>query len=110
MTQELRSIEISIPDDNPFENCKLNRKVYAENLTQIILNYPKGFVLAIDNEWGGGKTTFVKMWEQLLKIKNIKTVFFNAWENDLNQDGSSPLFYLPFPSHIRSKSNYLFFL
>ena len=50
-----------IDKDNPFNNCKLDRKKYAEVLTNIVSSYSDGFVLAINNKWGTGKTTFVKM-------------------------------------------------
>jgi len=78
--------EIEIKANNPFDNCKLGRQKYAEVLTSIINSYSDGFVLAIDNKWGTGKTTFVKMWEQDLKDKEYQTVYFNAWENDFENN------------------------
>lgn len=78
-----------IPDkDNPFSQCKLKREPYAKILTEIIRTYSEGFVLAINNEWGTGKTTFVKMWQQQLINEGFPTVYFNAWENDFD---SNPL-------------------
>ena len=74
--------ELIIKDENPFENCKLGRKKYADVLTSIVANYSEGFVLAINNEWGAGKTTFVKMWNQQLRNEGFRTLLFNAWEND----------------------------
>ena len=78
--------EIEIPEENPFENCKLGRKKYADILTNIINSYSSGFVLGINNKWGTGKTTFVKMWIKDLKNKGHKTVYFNAWENDFEDN------------------------
>ncbi|MDP5199908.1 P-loop NTPase fold protein [Flavobacterium sp. DG2-3] len=78
--------EFEISQDNPFENCKLNRKKYADILTNIIESYTEGFVLAINNKWGSGKTTFVRMWEQELKNKSFQTLYFNAWENDFENN------------------------
>ncbi|WP_346854879.1 P-loop NTPase fold protein [uncultured Draconibacterium sp.] len=76
-----------IPDpQNPFSACKLNREQYANVLTEIVKTYKDGFVLAIDNKWGTGKTTFVKMWKQQLENEDFKTLYFNAWENDFEQD------------------------
>lgn len=80
--------KIEIKEENPFENCKLNRKQYAEILTKIIDSYNNGFVLAINNKWGTGKTTFIKMWEKKLNQDKFKTIYFNAWENDFED---SPL-------------------
>lgn len=77
----LRHPNIEIPQDNPFLNCKLERKKYAEVLKEVVSS-SNGFVLAINNEWGTGKTTFIKMWRQLLINENFRTIYFNAWEND----------------------------
>lgn len=74
--------EINPKKDEPFKYCILKREKYAEILTSIINNSDSGFVLAINNKWGSGKTTFVKMWEKHLEKEGFKTVFFNAWEND----------------------------
>jgi hypothetical protein len=72
--------------NEPFKYCKLNRQQYADILTNIVQNYAEGFVLAINNEWGTGKTTFVKMWRQQLEDQEFKTLYFNAWENDYADD------------------------
>src|SRR5260370_28284823 len=83
---KIKHNEIEIPVDNPFVNCKLNRESYAKVITEIIGNYADGFVLAINNEWGTGKTTFVKMWKQQLDNGGFQTIYFNAWENDFNNN------------------------
>ncbi|QCX00763.1 hypothetical protein FGM00_11830 [Aggregatimonas sangjinii] len=82
----IKHSEIEINSENPFANCKLDRQKYAQVLTDIIDSYADGFVLAINNKWGTGKTTFVKMWEQELKNKKYQTVYFNAWENDFENN------------------------
>ncbi|WP_167612707.1 KAP family P-loop NTPase fold protein [Maribellus sediminis] len=82
----IRHNDIEINKTDPFSNCKLGRKEYALVLTDIVKNFNDGFVLAIDNEWGTGKTTFVKMWKQYLDNNDFKTLYFNAWENDFEQD------------------------
>jgi len=83
---ELKHLELEIKNDSPFENCKLDRKKYADVLTSIIENYSDGFVLALNNKWGAGKTTFVKMWQQSLKNLDYETIYFNAWENDFDDN------------------------
>ncbi len=85
---KIKHHEIEIPQENPFANCKLAREPYARVLTGIVNTYADGFVLAINNEWGTGKTTFVKMWQQQLKNEGFQTIYFNAWENDFD---SNPL-------------------
>jgi nucleoside-triphosphatase THEP1 len=85
---KIKHREISISPENPFYNCQLGREPYAKVLTDIVNTYADGFVLGINNEWGTGKTTFVKMWQQHLKNENFQTIYFNAWENDFD---SNPL-------------------
>jgi hypothetical protein len=84
----LRSKDIEIPSGKPFENCKLEREQYAKVLTQIIESYKDGFVLSVNNKWGEGKTTFIKMWTIYLGLPEhrFKTIYFNAWEHDFGQD------------------------
>lgn len=82
----IRHNDLEINNTDPFLNCKLGRKEYALVLTDIVKNFNDGFVLAIDNEWGSGKTTFVKMWKKYLDNNEFKTLYFNAWENDFEQD------------------------
>lgn len=80
--------DLDIPKGNPFQNCKLGRSKNADVLTAIIETCAEGFVLAVNNKWGTGKTTFIKMWQQQLENEQFKTLYFNAWENDFE---SSPL-------------------
>ena len=82
----LKSREIAIPKDNPFQNDSLNRKENAEALTQFVLSADDPLVVCIDAPWGQGKTTFLRMWEQHLKNNQIPTIYFNAWENDFSDD------------------------
>lgn len=81
-----RTTSIEIPHDNPFFNCKLNREPYANVLTDIIRTNSDGLVLAIDNKWGAGKTTFISMWKQKLENEDFQTLYFNAWENDFENN------------------------
>lgn len=69
------------------EKDLLNRKPVAEALMKIIKNKKNLKVLAIDSEWGTGKTTFIKIWIEMLKNENeykdeYEVMYFNAWEND----------------------------
>jgi hypothetical protein len=75
-----------INPDDPFKNDKLKREEEAKTLTNLVKNYADGFVLAINNEWGSGKTTFVKMWQAHLKKEGVESLYFNAWENDYQED------------------------
>ena len=80
---QIKHKDIEIPKDNPFANCKLNRSIEGEYLTNLITKVSGNYTLAINDQWGGGKTTFVRMWEASLKQKGYQTIYLNAWENDI---------------------------
>lgn len=104
---KIKHYEIKPNPDNPFALCKLEREPYAKVLTDIVSTYADGFVLAINNDWGAGKTTFIRMWEQDLQNQGFKTVYFNAWENDFNSNPLIP-FMSEFNSLIKSDDDKLF--
>lgn len=82
-----KDIEVEIVPEAPFKKDKLNRDKLAPILTTIADVYSEsGAVLAIDGEWGSGKTTFVKMWRQYLINNGYKTLYFNAWATDFIED------------------------
>ncbi|MDF3027613.1 MAG: hypothetical protein K0S23_1920 [Fluviicola sp.] len=81
-----RITAVETPKENPFLNCKLAREPYAKVLTDIVRTNSDGFVLAIDNKWGAGKTTFISMWKQHLENEEFQTLYFNAWENDFENN------------------------
>ena len=85
---KIKHQELFISKDKPFENCQLDREKYVSVLTDIVESYSEGFVLSINNAWGTGKTTFIKMWKQHLENQGLQTIYFNAWENDFD---SNPL-------------------
>ena len=67
-----------------------DRQGLAERISKIIdseCNDKKGFVFAIDGNWGSGKTTFVEMLTNYLKdIQNYRVISFNCWERDFVDD------------------------
>lgn len=79
--------EIEIPEGNPFQNDKLDRKSCADIFINLInMYYATGCVIALNGEWGSGKTTFVKMVQQELKNREAHPLYFNAWKNDYVSD------------------------
>ena len=82
----LRPKEIEPDQKNPFSKDLLNRKQYADVLTQIVKNTEGGFTLSINADWGYGKTTFIKMWEKVLQNEGYQTIYFNEWETDFVAD------------------------
>lgn len=88
MKARLNEVEIK---DNPFEEDLLHRAQYADILTDVLSMYSEGAVIAINGEWGTGKTTFIKKWQKMLENKRFSTIYFNAWESDYIDDPLIPL-------------------
>ena len=82
---------IDIQPGNPFENDLLNREEMAEILTRVVGNVDGPCVIAVDASWGAGKTTFLKMWGQLLRDNSFPVAEFNAWETDYSGEPFVPL-------------------
>jgi len=79
--------EIDVPKGEPFKNDKLNRESCANTFFSLIKLYSTtGCVIALNGEWGTGKTTFVKMLMQKMMDNNAHPLYFNAWENDYVSD------------------------
>lgn len=43
-------------------------------------------VVSLDGKWGEGKTTFVKMWQGLLKENGVPSIYIDAFQNDYTED------------------------
>ncbi len=72
--------------DEDFKDL-LDRKPEIENLSSLLSNVETPCVMTLTSEWGSGKTTFIKLWEQYLKDeKDIDSIYFDAWENDFVED------------------------
>ncbi|MCY3828638.1 MAG: P-loop NTPase fold protein [Rhodospirillaceae bacterium] len=75
-----------MPPDTPFENDLLERRPAIENLTELLGTTDGPCVVAVDSEWGGGKTTFLKIWAAHLRMEQFAVAEFNAWETDFSGD------------------------
>lgn len=73
------------PNDDIFSRKKLH-----DIIIRIATNAPdKSLVLALDDQWGNGKTSFVKMMTSEIKINHAEqfnVVYFDAFENDYQSD------------------------
>lgn len=78
--------EINIPDENPFQNDRLDRETVANNLTTLLENTTTPYVMSVSAPWGQGKTTFIRMWRKLLRKRGFATVYFDAWSSDYADD------------------------
>lgn len=66
-----------------FERAKLSKR-----LENIFLNSEdENLVIAINDIWGNGKTSFLKMWESELRENGqFQVVYFDAFKNDFQSD------------------------
>lgn len=73
-----------------FKNDKLGRKSIATNLTNLLKHSStetQGLILALNAQWGNGKTTFIKMWKNMLDKENkIPNLYFSVWEEDYTKE------------------------
>ena len=86
MTIRVRPAEVEVPENDPFRNDLLDRKPCIEDLTGLLGAVQGPCVLALDSEWGGGKTTFLRIWAAHLRSEGFAVVEFNAWETDFSGD------------------------
>ncbi len=68
-------------------NCaedKLNRSKHLQPLTKLLDNLSEeSFVMTVSAPYGGGKTFFIDLWKKYLENNGYKTLYYNAWENDV---------------------------
>lgn len=92
------NLEIDL--ENPFKNDRLQRELEIKNLTSTFNVIGNQMVLAVNSQWGTGKTSFLKMWNQYLINQKYKAIFFNAWENDYVEEP-----FIAFVEEIRESIN-----
>lgn len=75
-----------------WEGDQLGRKQVAASLEKYLTNryqakpIESGFVLAVNAEWGFGKTFMLQCWKAELESKNYPVVYFDAWKNDFTPE------------------------
>ncbi|VEP17666.1 conserved hypothetical protein [Hyella patelloides LEGE 07179] len=79
---------IQIEPDEGFTSEKdiFCRKDFGQNLLNLITNVDDELVVALDAPWGEGKTTFIKMWQGMLKQERIESIYFDAFANDYQKE------------------------
>jgi len=77
---------IRVGEEDGFKNDILDRKFFGEALLNLVKQTSDELVISIDGRWGEGKTTFIKMWQGLLKENNIPSIYIDAFENDYTGD------------------------
>lgn len=85
----------AVPGVLTFKDDCLNRKEFAEKLTQAITTFyafeDDAYVLSLNASFGSGKTTFVHMWKNYLEDQDIQCVYLNAWEQDFDDEPLMPI-------------------
>ena len=96
MTEEKKSVDIASPSDvegeaevdanNPWKDDALERKKFAKHLTNLVSSAGVApFCIAVDGEWGSGKTFFLKRW--CIEFSEPgKVIYFDAWADDFHAD------------------------
>jgi len=70
----------------PFENDFWDRKALADRLTDHVSRINVGATIAIDAEWGAGKSWFVNNWKTKLEQNDFKVIYLNAFNQDYIED------------------------
>ncbi|MBM4946254.1 hypothetical protein HYO28_22655 [Vibrio parahaemolyticus] len=83
--------ELQIEEDEGFSSEKdlFHRKQFGDRLYNLINNSDENLVLALDAQWGEGKSTFIKMWSSENRYKQeppLETIYFDAFENDYQKE------------------------
>lgn len=77
------------------ENDIFDRVKFYESLMKVIKNSPeKNLVFSLDDRWGQGKTSFVKMMAGDIKANHnpeFNVIYFDAYENDYYSDPFIPV-------------------
>lgn len=110
----MKNLDLKLNDENikyVLENNIINRNKYIASFFKLINGIEENKIIALDGEWGSGKTWFVKSIEYLINseinnelkivneeiMENVKsnymTFYYNAWENDDSESAMLSLIY-----------------
>ena len=70
---------IEIPCDDIFRNDRLGLEPVIASRTALLSRSPQA--IAIDGQWGTGKSTFLALWAAYLRGDGVKVVQFNPWKS-----------------------------
>lgn len=69
----------------------LDREEFGARLMSLVTDNSGPLVLSLDAPWGEGKTTFLRMWQEMLREADVSTVYLNAFQHDQAEDPFVPL-------------------
>lgn len=77
--------EVKVEKEDGFQNDIFGRKDFGSRLANLVES-SGGSVIALDANWGEGKTTFIKMWQGYIahhrEGSKLKSIYFDAFSND----------------------------
>ena len=78
--------KLELSDEETFEKDIFGRSEFGQSLLNLACQSNDELVISLDGRWGEGKTTFVRMWKNLLKKNDIPCVYIDAFANDYIDD------------------------
>lgn len=88
---KVKPTKFVIDEANPFANDLLNRENFADKLTNIVVANKDELVIALDGQWGEGKTTFINMWQAKLVSEGFPCIYIDAFKIDYTDDAFFPI-------------------
>lgn len=78
---------------DPWHDDLLDRRGFADFLGKVLVEQSRvlaerqqrGLTVALDAEWGAGKTFFIERWADSLRRQGHPVVMFDAWKHDLGE-------------------------
>ena len=78
---------LEIDDHEGFsKNDIFGRVGLGKGLTNLVSSVVDPTVIAVDGQWGSGKTAFLKMWAGELRNAGFPTIYFDAFAHDYAED------------------------
>lgn len=85
--------ERSADGHDPWHDDLLDRRGFADFLGKVLVEQARvlaerqqrGLTVALDAEWGAGKTFFIERWADSLRRQGHPVVMFDAWKHDLGE-------------------------
>jgi len=87
-TMRIYPAALEIGEEEGFSHEKdiFGRAKLGAGMTHLIGMVKDPMVIALDGQWGAGKSTFLKMWAGELRNAGHPVIYFDAFENDYIED------------------------
>ena len=89
--EAIEGIKIAVPEfaadkDDPFAGDLLDRGPRVRMLCDFARSVSDHAVIAVDGDWGTGKTAFLRMCKAYLEQQEVRVAEFNAWTESYTAD------------------------